>query len=207
MFETDFSGVDYSPSSLTNNLSVQLFANYMNLKRSDVYTPESAQELTTDLVNQASASTELVNAFSLSKLKTVPTNKETLTKYGTEFATIQNTYTNKMRAVNETDDYKYIQEVSSDYKKLAQVLSMIDVPDNSANVHVAIINKLYNSGTLLEELNNYSSDPVKGLLSIKKIKENANGETELYKSLVNYFENNDIIFTDNDVIAFWNLYK
>jgi hypothetical protein len=206
LLDTDFN-VDYKPDSLTGNLSVELLANYLNMKKSDVYDAESSDILTNDLANKANMSSEVNDIFTNSQIKKVQTNKETLIKYGNEFANIQINYANQMRAVTETDDFKYVAEVASKYKKMAQALSLIDVPDNLGSVHLQIINKLYNTGVLFEEINNYNSDPVKSLFAIKKMKENSKGQTELYQSLANYFRDNGIIFTDNNIISFWNLYK
>lgn len=207
LINTEFDVEDYTPGSLTDNLSVNFFGNYLKLKGENNLTQETGQQLIDQTINQVTTNTSLQNKYQISNLKSVTSDKETLTKYGNDFALIYLNYVNQLKIINSTDDNQYLELVANKYQEFAKDLASMNVPSVALNVHVQIINKINNVGVLTSELKRYGEDPVKGLFAMKNLKENSNGETQLYSVLANYFKDNDIIFNNNDVARFWNLYE
>jgi len=207
LLDSNFDSENYLPGSLTDNLSIDLFSNYLNLKNTNNLTTETATALTDNLANQVESQSKLEPKYFKENINQVDSTDENLQKYGNDFAIIYLDYMKQISQVDDSNDDLYILKIADLYESFANVLISINVPSVAVNVHLEIVNKLYNTGFLFKELSDYKKDPLKSLLAIRKAKENSAGETELYISLANYFKDNGIIFEDNDVIRFWNLFE
>lgn len=207
IIKDEFNTEGYTPGSMTDNLSKDLFASYLTLKGENQLNSESGEFLATELANSVGYQANLITQYSREDLNLVDSSDENLTKYGNDFAVIYIDYLNQFESAKDLPDNEYLKVISEKHKALSGVLASMNVPDVAVNVHHEIINRVYNTGLILEDMIDYETDPLKSLLAVKKAQINSNGEVELYSSLANYFEDNDIIFTDNNVIRFWNSYK
>jgi hypothetical protein len=207
LFKTEFDVPGYTPGSLTDTLSKNLFADYWQLKQTNNLNVETGNQLINNLTDQVKKDSGFENKYKIENLNLVESNDESLKKYGEEFAIIHVDYIKQLGAIQTVDNNQYIKDVSNIYQTFANSLNVIEVPDVAGNVHIAIVNKLNNEGVFLVEALEYETDPLKALVAIKKIQENQQNEVELYKSLANYLRDNDIIFEDNDIIRFWNAFE
>jgi hypothetical protein len=207
ILNTDFDVPGYTPGSLTDSLSKDLFTDYFELRQSNAFIPENQEIVVNQLSNQIEGQTALSDEYSTSSINQVETTDESLEIYGTELANIYFEYTDKLSKIEQIDDEQYLNSVSSTYKEFAIRLLAVKVPTAAVNVHLAIVNKVNNAGVLIAELSEHQTDPLKSLFAIRKVQQNSQGETELYTNLAVYFKENDIIFKDSQVARFWNLFE
>ena len=208
LFTTEVDFENYQPGSLTDTLSVELFANYLQLKQANAIDQQSVTALAEGIANQADVSTAISNVYSLSDIATVETTDQALNNYGVTFANLYIGYANALTSIGGQDDLEYIEEVASTYQAFAAAMARMKVPTVAANVHLEIVNKIHNAGVSVEQFaEHYELDPVKSLFAIQNIQLNAQNDFVLYNSLAVYFRDNGILFEDSDVIQFWNYFE
>jgi hypothetical protein len=203
--EIDMKG--YTPGSLTDQLSINLFNQYINLKKDSNLNSDTGFQLVDNVTQKVLEDSKIEIKYSVDKLKSVESSKNNLKNYAENFANTEINYLKQMQNAALLPEKQYLPTIAVKYIQFAEALSKIDVPDVAINVHVQIVNKINNKGVLMLEIIQEETDPVKSLLAIQKLKVNEEGEYELYSSLANYFRNNGIIFEDNNIIRFWNLYE
>ncbi len=207
LLNTDFDVAGFTPGSLTDFFSKDLFTNYLNLKKSNSLTPNSSDEIANHLAAQIETGITVEIKYSKYDLNIVESTNEALTKYGKEVAIIGIDYMKQVDTLRLLEDEEYLIKAGDKYTQYAEVLSGIEVPDVASNVHLDIVNNHYNNGVSTRELSEYETDPLKTLLAVRKIQEIYNNENTLYRLLKTYFVDNDIIFEDTQISRFWNLYK
>jgi hypothetical protein len=207
LINSDFEAEGYEPGTLTDTFSKELFANYFDLKSNDNVNSQTGQELINKLTTEVSSIDVLEKPYSQGDLLLVSTNKNSLTKYGKEVAIVYSDYLKQMDSFSNLEEGVYVNKISFLYKQLAEVLSDVLVPDVAMTIHLDILNSIYAKAVLYETLNEYEKDPIKSLLVIKDFRESNDDEVVLFEKLANYFRDNDIIFTDNEIIRFWNLFE
>lgn len=207
LFNTELSFENYQQGSLTDNISVELFVNYLDLKRTGQLNENSADELAQFIATEAQNEVVIKDQFSLQDLNSITTTTESLTTYGNTFALIYLNYLEQFSKVDQSDSDFYLNRVADLYREFATALAGMNVPNVSLNIHLAIVNKIYANGEYIDNFSQSETDPLKSLLALQGIKQNSAGEYPLYNSLAVYFKNNDIIFEDTRVIRFWNYFK
>lgn len=207
LFNTDFGVSPYATGTLTNKLSVDLFSEYFNLRRNNELTEEKQEELVTNLAQDAVKNTDFGDFYVESDLKIVESTKDTVKKYGTEFATISFEYLLKMDSYQNLPEKQYIGYVAQAYKDMAEALSQIDVPGVANEAHLKIINQNYKAGAIISLMIEGEVDPVEITLIIAQYQASLNADAGLYTTLGQYFETNGIIFDDKTAISFWNYFK
>jgi hypothetical protein len=207
IINTEFEASGYTPGSLTDSLSKDLFTDYLNLKQTNSLTQDSSVEIANKLSNQINSEISLENIYTKEDLDIVEGGDDALVKYGNDFAQLNLDYLTQIEQLDTSDNDFYLNTVALKYKQLSGVLTSIKVPSVAASVHVQTINNLYNHGVAIEEAALYESDPLKSLLATQKVQKIYESEVKNYKSLANYFKDNDIIFIDNEVSRFWNLFE
>lgn len=207
LLKTDFEVEGYKPGTLTDDFSKEFFLNYLNLKQQGQIGTEISDKTIENLGNQVALEVNPKIMFSEQDLVLVDFNKENLGKYAEEVAIIYTDYLTQIDNIKNLPDEEYLNRVSELYSNLSNVLSQINIPAPVKNVHVELLNAIYNKSLSLKSFSDYESDPLKTFLSVKTIREADAKETDVLISLNDYFEDNDIIFTDNKIIRFWNFYE
>lgn len=208
LFNTEVNLKNYVQGSLTDNLSVELFANYLDLRQLNALSQENQQILVENIAAKADSSTDISNQFSINDITLIESNNETLKAYGNSFAKTYVLYGNKLGSIEGPDDLDYIKNVGAGYIEFANGMRELQVPNVAGNVHLEIVNRIYNAGVLISSFaDNYEIDPLKSLFAIQNIKINAQNDFALYNSLAVYFRDNGIIFGDNETIRFWNYFE
>jgi predicted S18 family serine protease len=73
------------------------------------------------------------------------------------------------------------------------------VPQTVAAIHINVLNNFYNVEQALTELRDYEADPARALLALGVFNEAAVTHANLYITLAEYFDQNDIL--DEGIIA------
>lgn len=189
----------YEPNTLTDNLSKNLFANYISLKQQGVMTPENEAQLIAQIVSDVEEQTAYVNKYRLSTLSTlsVPTDVQ-IRQYGNSFAEAQ------LKTLTTISTLENLSDIAEQYKLFAATLHAIPVPKQIAETHLQLINDMYNFYLASLSANSHQTDPTKTLLAIPIIRDIEARQEGLYATLVNYFEENDILFNEDEPGRMWN---
>lgn len=207
IINTELNVPGYTPGSLTDNLSKELFAQYLDLKSANSLYEGSEEDLATNLVGQVEQVTQIKVIYTKSDLNLVDPTDEAITKYGEEIAIIWIDYLNQIENSDSLSEDAYINFVSDTYIRAAQALSQISVPTVAENIHLELINNFYAYGVSLEELSLYETDPVRSLVAIRNSQQIYDDGLNLFTALEIYFDDNGIIFEDNQIVRFWNLFN
>lgn len=205
-FDMDFEERTVATGTPTQKLSVDLASEYFLLKKNNQLTPEKESQLVTQIAQKAVANAQIINKYTVSDLITVSSSKETVKKYGSEFAQTSLEYYREIDSYKNLSENLYMPQIGQVYADYAKTLSNMSVPTIAIDVHLKIINNLDQTSTLLQKLTDSSSDPVTVMVLLGHQQEIAQGDLELYTSLSSYFTENGIIFDDTEVIRFWDYF-
>ena len=198
--------IKYKSTTLTEKLSENIISNYLGFKQSNQYTSQAG----TDLVNSISRDIQTIgkqeSPYSVLALKTFPFSETDAKIYGDSFANLQKTFTNNLINIpKEQEATLYLENVSKNYIEFSKNLMAIRTPQEIAATHVKIANNLYNIGISLIDINKSEEDPTVALLAVKKFQDIETEQPTLYDKIKQYFEKNDIIFTNTDAgYTLWN---
>lgn len=206
-FDMDVDMTAFATGTITEKLSVDLFSQYLNLKKNNEFTEEKQAELINSIAQNAIESTETKDYFVKEDMNMVQSTLESVKKYGEEFAQISTSYYIKMDNLRNLPESSYLSEISGVYSEFAQSLADIEVPGVAVDVHLELSNRIYETGRMLEAVSKSNTDPVVAMVAIGKHQASASNDLQLYTSLAKYFSSNGIIFDDTISINFWNYYK
>lgn len=205
--KTEFDVPGYTPGSLTDNISKNLFSNYLSLRSSGQINTQSSEAVANSLVNEISQNTQIEVKYSNSDLNIVGSSDEDLTNYANEIAIVWIDYTRQLEALSDLSDDQYIAQSSLIYKAAADFMSKINVPNVAANIHLELVNNIYSFGASVGELAMYETDPIRTLIAANQNEKIFEDQVNLFTTLANYFEDNDIIYKNNEISRFWNLFE
>lgn len=195
------------PGTLTDNLSINLAANYFNLKQNGTFTQETSDELVSQIVSDISKITTLENShYTSANVKSHSKSSAVDKSYGELLATAQVNLINTVATYKDLEPELYLTTVSGIYRSTAERLSTFSVPRELVDSHVQIMNNYYNIGIVFDDMKNYQTDPVRSLLAIRSYQEMEARQTESYTKIANYFIENDIIFDNSNAGKIWNTY-
>ena len=187
---------------------MELFANYLDLRKANSLNSENQQYLVENIASKAKNSIDISNKYFVTDLNLTETTDENLRIYAEMFADTYLSNIKKIDSILGPDDLEYIRKVGFGYINFSLEMLALPVPDVAGNVHTEIVNRIHNAGTLLLSFSeNYEGDPLKSLFAIQKIQLNAQDDFSLYNSLAVYFRDNGIIFEESEVIRFWNYFE
>jgi hypothetical protein len=112
-----------------------------------------------------------------------------------------------MESYKTLSEVQYLAKMAATYKEFAAAMSTISVPDVAKDVHIQIVNRLYNAGVMFEVISKSDEDPVSAMVVVGQYQAQQQGEAALYTSLAQYFKNNGIIFDDTATARFWNYFE
>lgn len=196
--ENPFNVPNYTPGSLTDQVSQNIAVNYFSAKQEDAVTPEYQNELVTRISDDLDQMSVNESVYGYADIVTFPADKEREKTYANNLSVIQITNFSKMAAIPNTNPDLYLATLSTAYQNFSKEVIAEPVSEPLADIHIAIANNFYNFGSILEELGNYAKDPIAGLLALKKYGEIIDSQPRLYEQLKNYLDNSGIIFTEED---------
>ena len=206
----------YSTDTETDTISKKLFAEYINLKQSGNFNEEAVIATVNNLVAEEIKNKKNIQYYSLKDIKTFPSeNKALLKAYGNSFASVRTKYEkqyldNPLVKKGETAnmlDSKFLQgliRISEIYKNMSVELSKISVPDDIVITHLEILNNYMAGADGLKEMSYMSTDPVMGMIGVKRYIEVEEKDKEFLLNVSEYLSDNEIIFSSNEAGNMWN---
>lgn len=193
------------PKNVTDEVSVGLFAEYMQLKQSG----KLDQDTMTGLVNKAVAhvNTGPVILYSPTDIKTIPDSDTAGAKnYANSLVTIREKYQEKYRSnqiiiVGTTvnfDDPASVESINSTsklYEDITKELVKLSVPKSLVASHVALLNNYTESFIGFKQLANLKNDPIVALVGIQKHVAATGRESEIYAGINQFFSSRGLVFS------------
>lgn len=189
--------------SATSRLAKQVYYDYVNQEagNSDLTVTDIAQNALSQL-----SSGDLPKAkYNLNNiLFTNQSSKEDLRLYGNNFAEI---YTRNLTTVaNNQEKYSNsLPSLADVYENISKEMLKIKVPVQIASSHLAVVNNFQIMADSFRLIDKQSQDPVKSLLGVKAAKEASEDNDQMFINIGKYFNNNAIIFGNNEVGEIWNV--
>ncbi|HZS43245.1 MAG TPA: thrombospondin type 3 repeat-containing protein [Candidatus Paceibacterota bacterium] len=189
-------------NNLTQSLSKNFFTSYLTAQDQNgkVSEPDKST-LIQNILSGVPSSTPAAQKYTLDSLNIINSPSKDQIK----------TYANALASVyqKDSDDYLLISNPTYDqsasyYKKLANDLSKIAVPNEIGEIHLSIVNGYNQMYVALSDLNNYQTDPVKGVLDAKLYQNNRNILPTFYLKIAQYLRENAIIFNKDEPGLMWN---
>lgn len=190
--------------TLTDNLSINLAKNYFNLRGGNAYTAETQSELVGSISSDVDVLTQPEIKYNVSDISTTVSTEDTLRDYGNRLAEIQIRYMKVLGSIDNPDYDAYMRTITSTYFVYADELVTLPVPTSLVSVHIDIANSYYNIGLALQNLSNYSQDPVKALLAIRTYNAIQELQAENMITVANYLKENAILFDSEEPGDLWN---
>lgn len=201
--------LDYSPvasGTPTEKMSIDLFTQYVNLTRNQGLTEESQQELVNQIAQKTVSQVDFKPHYASSDLTITGSSPDGVKAYGTIFAETALANLTYMDSLKSLPDTQYIPRITAAYREYADEMAAIEVPDVAQEIHLKIINSIYQTSDLIELLVETEQDPVTALVALG-VHQASGNDDYLYTSMADYFKNNDILFDDTNVTRFWNYFE
>jgi hypothetical protein len=192
------STVESNSTSQTDQLAKEIFSLAISLNQNGLLTEEGIENLTKILGDQIYQTEEIEDPtknITLNTIESTPQNKETYKKE--ILKTIENSKNNGFGEelkefskiiTEENQDNTSLQKISQSYSELADALIKIKTPEEISDVHKSLISETIRTGSSIQLMSNYYSDPIlslRGVILYKKYSDNL--EKNLY-SLLAYFK-------------------
>ncbi len=193
-----------TPGSVTDNASIELFSQYLILKKQGDLKPEDEAKLVESISQKVATEALLKDKYTLSNLNIVESNNQTITIYGDRVAQTAVSFFTTLDSYKNLNDSAYLSKVASSYRNYAEELVQITVPTVSQDIHLLLVNHNYKLASLFDVLSRSDADPMTTLVITSQFKASGINEIQLYTSLASYFKNNGIIFDTESTVRFWN---
>lgn len=192
------STVESNSTSQTDQLAKEIFSLAISLNQNGLLTEEGIENLTKILGDQIYQTEEIEDPtknITLNTIESTPQNKEAYKKE--ILKTIENSKNNGFGEelkefskiiTEENQDNTSLQKISQSYSELADALIKIKTPEEISDVHKSLISETIRTGSSIQLMSNYYSDPIlslRGVILYKKYSDNL--EKNLY-SLLAYFK-------------------
>ncbi len=193
------------PQNVSEFVLNNLFGNYNDLKNQNLNTPENIDILTTTIAEQTKPFTTIPNKYSSLDLNTFPDyRRDDVRKYGNQFSELLVNHKLLLPTIDKEDPVEYIKEYANTYVQYADALSKIQVPRSISNEHLRYVNNLYKISVALVTLSETKEDPIFTVLILNQYNQAWDSQTKILINIANYFELNDIIFSENETGIMWN---
>ncbi len=196
-----------TPGTVTDQASIELFSQYLMLKKQGTLKPGDEAKLVDDLSRKVAAEASLRDKYSIADLAVTGSTKETITIYGDRVAQAAIAFFLEMDSYKNFSNSQYLLKISDVYKKYADTLVQIRVPGVVQDVHLVFANYIYKTGVFFEVLSKSDTDPITSLVVMSQYRATEISEQQLYTTLGQYFKNNDILFDTESTIRFWNNFQ
>lgn len=145
---------------------------------------------------------------------TTPQTKESLYIYGNQLMTTMQRHPEAnaeviLFAFGEALDYRdagklvSVRAAESAYKNLAAELMLMPVPETLTPLHAEVVNNLARMGTATTDMQAVLDDPLRGLAGLQLFNTSSSEAARLLTSIAKTFDNNGILFTEDDPGTAW----
>ncbi len=207
LIDTKANFENFIEGTLTDKVSVELFSEYLLLKKQGVLKPEDEAKLIDELSKKTVEQASLKPKYALSDLNIVESTEETISIYGDRVAQVTIDTLYRIDSYKYLKDLAYFEQLAKEYKTYAEDLRGIRVPTVTQEVHLELMNYSYNSSKLYEALVSADTDPFTSLVIISQFQAIKINDQQLYGLLANYFKNNGIIFDTDTTRNFWKNFE
>jgi len=207
LINTEYNLDDFVPGTITDKVSVELFSEYLMLKKEGLLKPEDEAQLVDQLSKKVTYQASLRPKYSPADLSIVESTKDTITIYGDRVAQVAISALMRLDSRKNLKDMAYFEQLAKDYKTYSSELAQVRVPTVSQDAHLELVNYLYNTGMVFDALVKADADPLSSLVIISQYQTIQINDQQLYTTLSKYFKNNDIIFDTESTIRFWRNFE
>lgn len=201
------SGTDDNPftpkptDTMTDSFAKSIFLTYA--ERESGQRSDDDASIANSVIGQIDVSNLPKVAYSLNNVQLfVPMTNDEVKKYGNDAGTvIKNNY-----LLLGTPEYadNDLRKVARLHKQIGQALIQIKVPAALAQSHLNLANAYVMFGDSLDVLATQEKvDPLRALLSIRTAEESSKNLTKAAGEINSYFEQNDILYSDNEAGLIW----
>jgi hypothetical protein len=198
---------NFIEGTLTDKVSVELFSEYLLLKKQGVLKPEDETKLVDELSKKTVEQASLKPKYVLSDLNVVESTEETISIYGDRVAQVSLDMFYRMDTFKYLKDLAYFEQLAKEYRVYAEDLRTISVPTVTQEVHLELMNYSYNLSKVYDSFVNADSDPFSSLVIISQFQTIQTNDQQLYAVLADYFKNNGIIFDTDTTRNFWKNFE
>lgn len=192
----------------TENLSKQLFSDYLGLKSSGQADNSEAVQQVVDRIAREVDSLNTETSYTKKDLViNTSANSEDIREYANAFGRIRQSYRDEFSKRAANDSYfspadKNFQTnmffASSLYAAKAEQLLKLSVPSELADIHLRLINSYAGSGVGLEKMSLLQNDPLMSAVGVKQFSAESQKEELLLEELRRELSASGIVFTQND---------
>ena len=193
----------FEEGTVSDNLSKKLFASYIENEGGDLSLLEQGDvldKIISESVNQVSFD----NIYSVNNLQTLDSiNNHDLKNYANKFAELEYNKILAASSISSNSDTvvsELIPIINNHHKLLMELV----VPSRLVDEHLIIANEYNNYGIAMYNILLSEEDPVKALLSIKKLEEAQVLQNAAFKSIADFFVERGIIFSNEEFGIIWS---
>jgi len=192
----------------TENLSKQLFSDYLNLKSSGQAKNSEAVKQTADKIAQSVSSINVDTTFSKDDITiAISATKADLIDYANTLGEIRQKYRDQFAKNASGGNYlspsdanfqASISFAASLYTAQAKELLKISVPSDLVDIHLKLTNSYAGSGAGLEKMKLLENDPLMSAVGIKQFDTESQNEEVILEELRAKLLADGIVFTQDD---------
>ena len=198
-------------SSLTQDLSMQFFSEYLKQKQLGNLSEATKENLISSfMTNIQTGQTPDYKAYSVSDINISYDNSSgAIKKYGNDMGAIikkdsgpatEHEIIIFQRAI-ETENENELQklnEITDAYNKMSANGLLLQVPSNIANLHLSLINSFAGTANNLKNMQKIFTDPVLGGIGFEQYQKTASDMLETFRNINNFFTDKKVIFSTNE---------
>lgn len=204
---TDVDMTKFASGTLTDKTSIELFSQYITLKKQGLIKPEQGAQMIEQISKNAVQQSSLKPIYFKENLNIVVSTKESISAYAERLSQIALGYFSTMDLHKNLPSLAYMTKVSEQYKLYGQEASQMSVPDVFVDAHLTLINQLNNTSIFFNSVAKGEEDPVTAMIISAQYQSIEVGELSVYTTLANYFKNNAIIFDTDSTHNFWSKFQ
>jgi len=196
----------------TENLSKQLFSDYLGLKDSGQANNTEAVKQTADRIAQGVSAINVKTSYAKKDLKiNTAANDADLALYANKLGEIRQKYRDRFVEKASSDIYispsdanfqTNISLAASLFASEAKELLALSVPSELADLHVRLVNSYAGSGVGLEKMKLLENDPLMSAVGIKQFDSESQNELVVLEELRTKLSASGIVFTQGDSALF-----
>lgn len=188
------------PITSTEDMSKELFTEYLSLQQSGSLTQNDIDAMTARLAGSVAATSSASIYTAAEVTPFADNNSHAIQSYADTLAQTVNTYSAQYANLNNTigaptdNSFQNNVMVASDfYLKLSKAIIAINPPQSLAVAHVAYANSLKQSSVALQEFANSDSDPVGGIAGLNAHLQAQAAERSAVAQITSFLLQNGII--------------
>ncbi len=188
--------------SVSDRFAKDIFAAYVKYQQAGGNISDS--ELSNEAISNINTDFLPKPKYNLADLRIiVPKNKDEIKVYGNLFA---KEYVDVISKIQKRPDLynSKVSDLTPIYKEIADRLIKIPTPNQVAPLHLELVNSMAIMGDSLVLIDTQSKDPVKALLGLRMVRDAVPVQNDMFTKISYFFQQNDILFSDNEYGVIWN---